>query len=272
MNGETNTARKKHWIGLNFVTITCLIGFVAAIIFVGFPKLDIWTSGLFYVGHNRFVGQLPGAIPKIRVAFQLLFITTCITAILGTLIVTFSRQKFFGLGFPHWIFVTLCLIIGPGLIANVMLKDHWGRARPVKIEQFGGELTFTPALERSDQCRTNCSFVAGEAASIYAAFFAFGFLMTRRRKQALALGVVAGSIAGLIRIAGGGHFLSDVIFAGVFMALVVRSLYWIIFDAAAPTFAEDGPVHMWLYRAGQAVKSFGAALWQKRKRRRAGAK
>ena len=40
----------------------------------------------------------------------------------------------------------------------------------------------------------------------------------------------AGAVAGLIRIGEGGHFLSDVVFAGVIMALVVALMYWLVFD------------------------------------------
>jgi lipid A 4'-phosphatase len=38
------------------------------------------------------------------------------------------------------------------------------------------------------------------------------------------LGMVLGSLAGLVRIAQGGHFLSDVVFAGVFMAMTAALL------------------------------------------------
>ncbi|MFP5393977.1 MAG: PAP2 family protein, partial [Gammaproteobacteria bacterium] len=29
------------------------------------------------------------------------------------------------------------LVLGPGLIVNTVLKDHWGRPRPVHLVQFG---------------------------------------------------------------------------------------------------------------------------------------
>ena len=35
-------------------------------------------------------------------------------------------------------------IIGCGIIANLYFKDTWGRARPVHIEEFGGDKIFTP--------------------------------------------------------------------------------------------------------------------------------
>ena len=49
----------------------------------------------------------------------------------------------------------------------------------------------------------------------------------------MAAAVAAGSIAGLIRMGEGGHFLSDVVFAGVFMALDVALMYWLVFHVLA---------------------------------------
>jgi hypothetical protein len=54
-------------------------------------------------------------------------------------------------------------------------------------------------------------------------------LARRRRAELMAAAVAAGSIAGLIRMGEGGHFLSDVIFAAVFMALDVALLHWLVF-------------------------------------------
>lgn len=109
--------------------------------------------------------------------------------------------------------------IGPGLLANVVLKDHWGRARPREVVEFGGKLRFSPPLVPSNECRDNCSFVSGEAASVYTPFFAGALLVPQFRAVFLAGGVLAGTAAGLVRISTGGHFLSDVLFAGVFMAI-----------------------------------------------------
>ena len=50
-------------------------------------------------------------------------------------------------------------IVGSGLIANFFFKDNWGRARPVHIEEFGGEKLYTPPFVISDQCLKNCSWI-----------------------------------------------------------------------------------------------------------------
>lgn len=131
------------------------------------------------------------------------------------------------------------LALGPGLIANTVLKDHWGRPRPVQLAQFGGRSTFAPALRPSKQCRRNCSFVSGHAA---AAFYPMaGFWVTRRRGW-LAGGIGFGLFVGLTRMAVGAHFLSDVLFAGlvVYFACWLCSFLLQPAHRAAPVRAQPG--------------------------------
>ena len=59
------------------------------------------------------------------------------------------------------------LLVGPGLIVNVFLKEYWGRPRPASTDLFGGLLPFVPAGDWSNACLDNCSFVSGEASSIF---------------------------------------------------------------------------------------------------------
>ena len=36
------------------------------------------------------------------------------------------------------VFLVLSLLLGPGLLVNVILKDNWGRPRPGSVVEFGG--------------------------------------------------------------------------------------------------------------------------------------
>jgi dolichol-phosphate mannosyltransferase len=106
-----------------------------------------------------------------------------------------------------------------------VFKENMGRARPRDIVEFGGTKTFTPPLVPSRECARNCSFISGEASSIYAAFFALALLIPQYRMGLLISGIAAGTLAGIVRIIQGAHFLSDVLFAGVFMAITVSLLH-----------------------------------------------
>ncbi|MEG6507707.1 phosphatase PAP2 family protein [Methyloligella sp. 2.7D] len=230
--------------GPSFLLLTLAVGLAASVIFVGFPQIDIAVSRLFFLGDREFwLTGSAGLGAFLRNSFKLTFLLASICASIGLLVSIFFRKRLSGLGFPQWLCLVMVLIVGPGLIANSLLKDHWDRARPRYIEQFGGNEHFTPALERSNQCEKNCSFVAGEAASIYALGFALAFVVGGRRRRALLIALAVGSFVGLVRIAGGGHFFSDVVFAGVFMGLVVRGMYWIVFERFETELADGGPLH-----------------------------
>jgi lipid A 4'-phosphatase len=206
----------------------------------------------FHLEGNRFLFTAPGAGSAVRSALQWIFILACIGAIVGFIAIAFASKRLLQLGFPAWLYVILCVIIGPGLVTNTLFKDNWGRARPNQIIELGGAKQFTPALTRSDQCERNCSFVSGEASSFFAIGFAIALLAERSRRRRLFMAAIAaGSFAGLIRIGAGGHFLSDVFFAGIFMALVARGVYWLLFERFETFFADEGPLHRRTLDVGQ---------------------
>src|SRR5579871_6007093 len=108
------------------------------------------------------------------------------------------------------------LALGPGLLANIVLKSHWGRPRPVDVMQFGGDQHFVPWWDPRGDCPGNCSFVAGEPSGAFWTVAAAALAPPPWRAAAYAAAIAFGCTIGLIRMAGGGHFFSDVAFAGVF--------------------------------------------------------
>ena len=215
---------------LKLAAVAALIGVAAAVIFVGWPDLDLAAARLFYVEPRHFLFNQSTLATILRFGFRLVTWTTAALAVIGIILVLARRRRLLGLGLPQWIFLALVLITGPGLTANTLLKDNWGRPRPIQVVEFGGLDRFSPVLERSGACEWNCSFVSGEASATFAIGFAIAMLVRRRRAAVMVAAVAAGSIAGLIRIGEGGHFLSDVVFAAVFMALDVALIHWLVFS------------------------------------------
>lgn len=128
-------------------------------------------------------------------------------------------------------YLVLSLALGPGLIVNVILKDSWGRPRPSTIREFGGSNYFVPPLVITDQCDTNCSFSSGHGAL---GFWPVAFALLappRWRPWAVAAALVFGAMVGLVRIAQGGHFLSDVAFSAV---ITVGVIWWLHRRIVAP--------------------------------------
>ncbi|HRJ51295.1 MAG TPA: phosphatase PAP2 family protein [Candidatus Thiothrix moscowensis] len=113
-------------------------------------------------------------------------------------------------------YVLFVFLLGPGLLVNALFKDHWGRARPVQVEQLGGTATYTPPLYYVANGEGR-SFPSGHS-SVGFAFIAFWFLLRRHKpgwaKLALTATLVFGCLIGLTRMAAGGHFLSDVMWSG----------------------------------------------------------
>jgi lipid A 4'-phosphatase len=122
-----------------------------------------------------------------------------------------------------------------------------GRARPKQIVEFGGTKVFTPPLLPASQCRRNCSFISGEAASTYVTFYAAAVLVPQWSVPLVIAGTLGGLATGLVRMSQGAHFLSDVVFAGVFMALTVLLVRALVLrdrrsaDLIAPVPIERAP-------------------------------
>lgn len=261
---------------LNILGWICACGLFAAVIFTGFPQLDLISSDLFYLDNGQFAFNAWAIGPFFRVLFRYGFILLCLLALTGLIVTIFGHERFLNFTFPKWLFLVAGLIIGPGLVANTLFKDNWGRARPVQIEQFGGTKTFTPVMVRTDQCQKNCSYISGEASSIFAALFGFA-LLARRRRKALGFAILMGLAAGAVRIAQGGHFLSDVVFAGIWMALIMAALHWAIFVRWRESWEEGGTYHQLLFERANKMKQRSARLrkkallaWQNQRRQKQG--
>jgi lipid A 4'-phosphatase len=196
----------------------------ALLIFALFPGIDLAVSSLFVDANKSFVGKESGVIIFARDMFRWIFTAVCMLSVAGLIATRDWRSLWLSLTFAQWLFLGACLGAGPGLVANIGLKDHWGRARPATVVEFGGTRIFTSVPTISKQCDRNCSFVSGEASSIFMMFFAAAFLFPWDAGLFWAGGVVCGGLAGLVRMADGGHFLSDVIFAGLLMAMTAAAL------------------------------------------------
>lgn len=181
---------------------------VAATLFIAFPELDLITSAALH--------RPDGFILKGNALFDFVHAYVGVPAwLVAIAAVTVALAASRSVRLLPWrkpvVYVLLVLLVGPGILVNGIFKEHWGRARPVHLDEFGGERQFTPAWIVSDQCAGNCSFVCGDA-SIGFSLVALAFL-SRRPARWLLGAVVLGGGLGLMRMAQGGHFLSDVVFS-----------------------------------------------------------
>ena len=140
------------------------------------------------------------------------------------------------------LFLGASFAVGAGLIVNLGLKEHSHRPRPVHVREFGGDEEFRPWFRFDGACKKNCAFASGEAAS--GAWMIAPALLAPPPFQGVA---VAGAVlyavaASALRVAFGGHFLSDVLIGGLISALTVMAM-WRIYrrsDAASAAGSRSG--------------------------------
>jgi lipid A 4'-phosphatase len=229
---------------------TLVLAFVS-LAFVALPQLDLSVSRLFYTPGHGFPDGSP-IVEGVRHAGRWLewslAIGVCVPLALK---LAFPAARL--LVKPReTVFVLASLALGPGLIVNGVLKTFWGRARPSKLLQFGGDEVYSPVWWISDQCQRNCSFVSGEGAAAFW-LLAIVFLVPREWKRpvaALTLPVVAA--VSLARIAAGGHFVSDVLIAWLLVLLVMLLLQRLILQGFPPRF--DSAVEAAFAHAGRAFR------------------
>ncbi len=181
-------------------------------IFLVFPQLDLavsramWTQGAGFEGAQLlWMGLLHKHLGKfLAVTFLLLLLGWCLTWIKANPFNIKRHRKSF-------IFLLLATLVGPGLVVNLLMKDQWGRARPVQVAEFGGDSQFSSAWVISEACGKNCSFVCGDASVGF--LLIAGVFVSRRPRLWFSLSIALGGLLGYMRIAQGGHFFSDVIFS-----------------------------------------------------------
>ncbi len=242
------------------LTAVALAFVAAALLFGAAPGIDIAVSAFFFdAGH--FTAQ--GA-PWLELLRQTLWDVAIATALLSLALTLLQplRRTAPRIATRVWSFIFLSYLIGPGLIVNGLLKAHWGRARPVQILDFGGTAQFTPPLEAAQECARNCSFVSGEAAGaittalVLTLTFLAAIEAPRSRRGALAVTWILALVASGLRIAMGGHFLSDVVFSALICAMVTLSLYLLLRVDRVATTATFGN----LAKGGAGLLQGGGAL------------
>ncbi len=213
--------------GMKALTVYVALTVVTLAVFALWPEFDFNVAGYFFHsggfsggdGFERFARQAFRATPfVVLIAYAALWLAKR------------SGVKL------RWapsgraiIFLIATIAIGPGLIVNLGLKEHWGRPRPYQTQGFSGDEPFRPWYALDGACKRNCSFVSGEAATAFWMVAPASLLPSPWRTPAIVAAFAFGASASLLRLAFGGHYLSDVLLAGLITLIVieaVRRLIW----------------------------------------------
>jgi membrane-associated PAP2 superfamily phosphatase len=156
---------------------------------------------------------------------------------LATLVLSFAGAR------RHWrpyaIFVLLAVVIGPGVLGNALLKDHWQHPRPREVIEFGGSLRYVPAPFMGHE--GGASFPCGHCTVGF--MYGIGWWVWRRTRPGWAIaslvtGLLLGSLLGAGRLAAGAHFLSDVAWSAWLASAVSHCLYYYVLRIPAQEVPE----------------------------------
>jgi lipid A 4'-phosphatase len=241
------------------LAIAVVVGLICAVD----PQLDLDISAAFFgkkvpmfvVNAQPWVQYARGAA---RLIITLLVLPAFI-AVLGKLILPRRRMLIEG---RAALFLIATLALGPGVLTNLILKDHWHRPRPIDVQQFGGDYHFKPWWDPRGDCPNNCSFIAGEPSGAFWTLAPAALAPPELRVVAYIAALVFGTGVGALRIAAGAHFFSDVAFAGVFMYLLIWLAHGLIYRWAATRIGE-GWIDNLLARAGESMGDSWSALWRR---------
>ena len=211
---------------LSFVALTL----ATLVVFALWPQIDLAAARFFY-GESGF------SHTPLEVALRAFFNITPFV-VLAIFIALYGLRRFgYAVAYaPSGLqvaFLIATMAVGPGLIVNLGLKDHSHRPRPVHTQDFGGGAEFRPWYRFDGACRTNCSFVSGEGSEAFWMVAPASLAPPPFRPLAIAGALLFGVLTSVLRMAFGGHYLSDVLLAGLIVLIVVRGAWTLFFRPPA---------------------------------------
>lgn len=228
------------FFGRTHARIGLLLFVASCLVFVRFPGIDLAVSarfhreGGFHLKQSWWTTALHQSVAVLLVA--------ALAAVVGVWL--YNRRGgrvLYGIDGRTVCYLVLVLILGAGLIVNVLFKDFFGRARPRNVPQFGGVQEFSPAFVLSSSCQSNCSFASGDSSGAF--FLVVVALAIGRRRAPVAIAAGYAVLVSFARIAEGAHFLSDTVVSGFVIWITAAVLRHFMFPREpAPAAAELRPL------------------------------
>ena len=254
--------------------IALAVAAVVGLVFGLWPQLDLAISSWFYDPVKKdFMLRWQPPFSIMRDAAMWLVALVAAPAVIALIAKLMVPPRKLPLSGRAIILMLATLVIGPGLIVNVGLKDHWPRSRPIDVPQFNGSEHFTAWWDPRGGCPKNCSFVAGEGSGAFWTLAPATVVPPAWRALAYGAALIFGAGVGALRLAFGAHFLSDVVFAGVIMFLLIWTAHGLLYRWRATRISDDAVeqaierIAFPPYHAVQALLSRVAAFLRQKGRR-----
>jgi lipid A 4'-phosphatase len=245
--------------------VALTIAAVAGLAFGLYPELDLRVARYFY-GFVNSANNLFFALrinPSLMLARDIglwisaVLVAPAVAALVIKLILPKHKLLMSGRAI---VFLIATMALAPGLVANVLLKDHWGRPRPIDVTQFGGDQHFVAWWDPRGDCPANCAFVSGDVAGAFWTIAPAALAPPQWRTLAYGGALALGAGMAAIRVMAGGHFPSDVVFAGVFTFLIIWITYALIYRGPRTRLSDDD-VERAIERVALPCSNFVAALF-----------
>jgi membrane-associated PAP2 superfamily phosphatase len=217
---------------MNRTGLVIALGLAALVglLFGLYPALDLALERPFFdPGVVGFWGSINPALNALRDLSRLIVTLLAAPAILAVTVKLVRPRRPMLLPGRAAVLMVVTLALGPGVVTNLILKNHWGRPRPIDVVAFGGDQPFVPWWDPRGTCPENCSFVAGEPSGAFWTLAPAAMLPPAWRAPAYGAALVFGAGVGLLRMAGGGHFFTDVVFSGIFTFLLIWLVHGVLF-------------------------------------------
>jgi len=210
--------------------IALAIGFALGLICAVDPQLDLDLAGItFDASRHMFGVNAQLWVQHTREAARIAIVLLALPAFLAILLKLIFPNRRMLIDARAALFLIATLALGPGLLTNLLLKDHWGRPRPIDIQQFGGDYRFKPWWDPRGDCPNNCSFIAGEPSGAFWTLAPAALAPPPLQPLAYGVALAFGVGLGALRIGAGAHFFSDVVFAGLLTYLLIWVVYALIY-------------------------------------------
>lgn len=223
--------------------VALVIAAVVGLAFGFYPDLDLRVARYFYdvVDGNRngFAWRFYPPLMLARDAglwVGALLIAPAVVALLVKLILPHRKILVPGRAV---VFLIATMVLAPGLLVNVLLKDHWGRSRPIDVTQLGGAEHFVPWWDPRGDCPNNCSFVSGDVSGAFWTLAPAVLAPPQWRVMAVGAALALGTAMSVMRVMAGGHFVSDTVFAGVFTFLIIWLVHGLLYRWRRTRLTDD---------------------------------
>ncbi len=232
-SGRPHSCNANYGMNRTGLIIALSIAAVVGLVFGLYPQLDLAISRIFYdvdpVRHFRFTWHLSPALMTVRdggLWISTVLVAPAVAALVVKLIL--PRRKAL-MSARAILFLMMTMALGPGLLVNVVLKDHWARPRPIDVTQFGGDQHFVAWWDPRGDCPQNCAFVSGDVSGMAWTLAPAALAPPQWRALAYSSALALTGGMALMRLMAGAHFFTDAVFAAVFTFLIIWVLHGLIY-------------------------------------------